>query len=195
MGKEVLAMDVDEVLFPLLEHFLMSHNVQQNTQFSFDDFKTYHFEDVLGLSVPETVDRVYAFSAADHSHIDPILSTQEGITRLKNRFDIEIVTARHEQFRPNTSKWLHDKIGQFFGDIHMIGYAPILEKPLTKAEICLLIGAVALVDDNPTHVFEMPEVGKEGILFGNYPWNRDVILPKGVTRCEDMIEVAEHFGV
>jgi 5'(3')-deoxyribonucleotidase len=195
MSKEVLALDVDEVVFPLVSHYLVQHNENYGTAFSADDLTTYRLEDVLSLPVDEMIKRIYEFHDADHTHIDPLENTQEGINRLRERFDINIVTARHSRFYHQTEKWLRDKIGDFFGSIHMIGYGPVVEKPITKSEVCLSIGAIALVDDNLEHLTDLPKYGKEGVLFGDYRWNQADSLPPGITRCLDMIKVAEHFGV
>ena len=195
MGKEVLAVDVDEVFKPFLSNFLIDHNSRYGTDHRVEDFESYHFEGTLGLTVPETVGRVFDYLREDHSHIEPIEGAQEAIDRLQTRFDIEVITARDPQFEANTDIWLRSKLGDFFTGLNMVGYSPIMEKPVTKAEICVTLGAVAMIDDSLSHIKDCVEAGVEGVLFGDYVWNQADELPAGVTRCVNWPAVAEHFGV
>ncbi|HEY5267859.1 MAG TPA: hypothetical protein VII94_01850, partial [Candidatus Saccharimonadales bacterium] len=80
-------------------------------------------------------------------------------------------------------------------DVVMIGWAPIMEKPLTKAEVCIDLGAIALIDDSLPHILHAVESGVEGVLFGNYPWNQTLELPIGAIRTESWPKVLEHFNV
>lgn len=195
MHKEVLACDVDGVLFPLLSHFLEDYNNSHGTNLTPADFKTYDFDGPLGLSVPETVDKIYAFLRADHSHIEPLEEAEYALERLETRFTPEIVTARHSDFETSTWQWLQEKLPNRFTAIKSVGYAPIMERPVTKVEICKQIGAVALIDDSLGHVRLCPPEGIDGVLFGDYSWNQSDELPRGVTRCEDWPKVVEHFNV
>ena len=76
-----------------------------------------------------------------------------------------------------------------------IGFPEVMEKPLTKAEVCKEIGAVALIDDSLKHLLQCSEVGIEGILFGDYPWNQTDSLPENITRCTNWLEVLEHLNI
>lgn len=195
MSKEVLACDVDEVLFPLLDNFLEDYNQTNGTDIATRQFMTYDFDKPLGLSVPETVDVLYEYLHTDHSHIEPLEGVEDALGRLSKKFDLEIVTARHPQFEMATLRWLQEKIPMKFRSIKLIGYAAIMEKPVTKAEVCHELGAVALIDDSVEHVVTCAENGVEGVLFGDYYWNQTKELPPGVTRCESWQQVAEHFNV
>lgn len=195
MTKDVLACDVDEVLFPLLDNFLEDYNQANSTDIAAHEFMTYDFDKPLGLSVPETIDTLYKYLHTDHSHIEPLEGVEDALGRLSRNFELEIVTARHPQFEIATLHWLQDKLPVKFRSIKLIGYAAIMEKPVTKAEICHEIGAVALIDDSVEHVTTCAENGVEGVLFGNYSWNQTDKLPQGVTRCESWQLVAEHFNV
>ncbi|MGH7234327.1 MAG: hypothetical protein ACREF7_02680, partial [Candidatus Saccharimonadales bacterium] len=74
-------------------------------------------------------------------------------------------------------------------------YAPMMEAPKSKAEVCQELGAIALIDDSLGHTKECAEVGIEGILFGDYYWNQVDVLPPGVTRCVDWQAVNQHFNI
>jgi hypothetical protein len=63
----------------------------------------------------------------------------------------------------------------------------------SKAEVCQEIGAFALIDDSIGHVTGCAEIGRRGILFGNYPWNQAEILHEDIIRCPDWRIVLDHF--
>lgn len=196
MSREVLAVDVDEVFFPMAQNFLDDYNAQNGTQHSLADFKTYRFEHDLGLSIKQTVKEVFGWiGTGNHLHIQPLEGSIEAVDKITSQYDVEVITARDSMFRSVTTDWLSAKFGQVFKDIHFVGYSPIMEVPVSKAEICQKIGAFAMIDDSISHLVECAEVGIDGILFGDYPWNQVKELPSGLTRCRDWQVVAEYLNV
>jgi len=195
MPKETLAIDIDEVLFPFLENFLLHYNGAEGTTHTINDFNEYHFSKPLGLSLADCVQRVYDYTALDHAHIDPIQGVEDALERLSTRYTLEVVTSRPSKYEVNTWKWIQEKLPDRFSAMKMIGYSLLQNEKLTKAEVCAGIGAVALIDDVLDNVLPCVDVNIEGILFGDYPWNRYPVLPSGVVRCANWQEVLEHFGV
>lgn len=197
MSKEVLATDVDEVLFPFLQEFSGWHNQEYGTNLEIADFKTYEFSDTLGVSVPETVHRVHTFLGVEHSFlgVNPLEESQEAIARLGERFKITAITARHPQFRDSSLGYLLEHFGGKIADITLVGTSATVDVLRSKAEVCRELGAVALIDDSITHVAGCVEVGIGGVLFGDYPWNQANELPEAVVRQKNWAGVLEYFGV
>jgi len=189
--------DVDEVAFPFVTEFSRWHNDLYATDVGLQDFHTYEFDQVLGISLPETIARVHAFLEQDHHHlsVDPLDLARESIARLTERYSLVAVTARHPTFRKATDAYLRTHFRDYFQDIVLIGHHGNMEVVRSKVSVCEELGAVALIDDSLTHVTGCAEAGIKGILFGDYVWNQtDKLLP-GIVRCTDWSEVAEHFGV
>lgn len=196
MGRKTIAVDIDEVLFPFVDEFIKYHNNRFLTSLRKDQFHTYEFSKPLNLGISETVERIYAFfKQLDSNAIKPFEESKKAIAKLLKYYDLAVVTARHPQFEAISIKWLKEHYGNSFADITHIGYAPIMEKPKTKAEVCLEIGAVALIDDSIDHVLQCSELDIEGILFGDYPWNQVSSLPSNVIRCPDWQNVLQHFNL
>ncbi len=194
MSKEVIAVDVDEVLFPFAEEFIRSHNPKHGTRLELEHFTSYDFDGPLGLSVRETIERVFDFiDETEHMCIIPIQDAKESVSKLSERFELVVVTARDPRFERVTKEWLEEHFPGCFNGIEMVGYAPIMEKPVTKAEVCAKIGAIALVDDSLPHLKQIAEHGLRGVLFGNYPWNQVDYLPAGVVRKDNWPRVLEYF--
>ncbi len=194
MKRERIAIDVDEVLFPFLDEFIQYHNNKYGTSLTRDQVDNYEFSKALKLDIPATVQRIYNF----HEHlgnktVEPFEASKEAIAKLSKKYDLSIVTARHPKFEDMTTEWLKRHYGDIFKNINHIGFAPIMEKARTKAEVCLEIKAIALIDDSVDHILGCSAVGIDGILFGDYPWNQYNSLPPNVTRCINWGEVLRHF--
>ncbi|GAC1386465.1 MAG: hypothetical protein NVS1B7_4780 [Candidatus Saccharimonadales bacterium] len=195
MSKEVIAVDVDEVLFPFLDEFITYHDNKYGSRLHKDLFYTYDFDQPLGLPQAETTKRVYEFlDYIDEIPVDPLETACSSIAKLATKYDLAIVTARHSQFERLTANWLSEHFPAIFKQVRAIGYAAIIEQPLTKAAVCQELKAIALIDDSITHVTQCADAGIEGILFGDYPWNRIPIVKPGVFKCENWNKVVEHFN-
>ena len=197
MSKEVLATDIDEVLFPFLQEFSGWHNQEYGTNLEADDFKSYEFSDTLGLSVPETVHRVHTFLSVDHSFfgVSPLEESQEAISKLGEQYKLVAVTARHPQFKKSSLNYLRKFFDDKITDITLVGTSATVDVLRSKAEVCKELGAIALIDDSVVHVTGCAEVGIDGILFGDYPWNQTDELPEGVVRHKNWAGVLEYFNV
>jgi 5'(3')-deoxyribonucleotidase len=197
MGKEVLALDIDEVIFPFVREFIPWHDQEFGTDLRFEDFHNYDFDSVLSISVPEVVDRVHAFLGQEHGHKDvtPIDEAVNAVRRLHRKYDIHALTARHPSFRRTTEEYLGEYFSYTISDLTLVGHVANMDVVRSKAEVCVELGAVALIDDSVGHVSGCTEQGIIGVLFGDYPWNSTVDIPKEVIRCKNWSEVLNYFGV
>lgn len=197
MSKEVLALDKDEVIFPFVREFSAWHNDVFGSSLKEEDFYTYEFEHILGVSISETVARVHRFleQGRGHKEVSPIEQSVEAVTRLTSRFDVHIVTARHPSFERVTKTYLEEHFGGLITNLTMVGHVATMEVLRLKAEVCEEIGAVALIDDSPWHLNQCVDRGIKGVLFGDYGWNRQVEVNPGIIRCSDWQAVVEYFNV
>lgn len=196
-NREILAMDIDEVVFPFLDQFIVWHRQEYGALLKREDFLTYEFDTTLGISVEETVKRVHGFLEHEHTHtnVTPIDQADMAIHRLNERFEIHPVTARHPMFRKVTHEYLTEHFGDVFKEITLVGHAATMDILRSKAEVCQELGAFALIDDSVSHVTGCVEVGIGGILFGNYPWNQTNDLRPDIVRCPDWPAVLEYLNV
>jgi|AntRauTorckE6833_2_1112554.scaffolds.fasta_scaffold11243_4 uncharacterized HAD superfamily protein len=196
MSREVIAVDADEVSFPFLTEFTKYHNQQFGTSYRPDEFDSYYFHKVMGLTRQEVKERIFAFHDVDDSLVPPIEGSKTALDQIAQHYDIVTVTARHPQFQEQTRRWLVDIHEMPFRDVYAIGHEDTAEHPRSKVEVCQEIGAVALIDDSPKHLMDCGEAGMDGILFGDYSWNQaKEELPERVTRCVDWPAVLHYFGI
>lgn len=191
--KKTIAIDIDEVLFPFVEAFVVENNTKYKTDLTPEDFFTYEFHEVLGLDIQETFKRVYAVHHAGYDNYLPLDGSVDALGRLANSFDLVIVTARNPRFAEATGAWLDSHFGGIFNKMIAIGHPAEVSKPQAKAALCVELDAVALVDDSIKHVSRCEEYGIQGILFGDYPWNRYIDIPSSAVACKDWFEVLEYF--
>ena len=196
MSKKIIAIDIDEVLFPFMDAFRVHHNKIYGTHYSQDDIVSYDLAKELGISVQGAVDRVYNFHQSDDNKlVSPLSAARAAIKKLGEVYDLEIVSSRLPQLSSITASQLDKYFPGCFGGVTFIGYAAVLENPRTKVEVCLEIKAFALIDDQLHHLEPAAKQGIKAILFGNYSWNKTDKLPPGVTRCRDWPAVLKYFNV
>ncbi len=193
MSKEVLAVDVDEVLFPFMPQFVEFYNQRYDKQVKVGDFVSYNFEEILEIGQSEVSECIYTFHNMKDLHVQPVYESQKAIQHLREFYDLSIITARHPMFEDSTKAWLQDKYEGAFSRVVLIGHAAIMERPQTKAQVCKDIGAVALIDDSPSHHEKCVEENIGAVLFGEYGWNIDAKVSEGIVRCKDWPAVGEYF--
>lgn len=188
--KPILALDLDELLFPFAENFLKYVNNERGTGFSIDDIPGYLFKGLPDIPLPEVLQLIGAFLTRTGLQPLPLQGAVEAVEQLKHQFELVVVTARYDELKEATLAWLQTYFPDMFERIVLCNsFAVTRPNTRTKVDVCLELGAVALVDDSVAHVTEMATDGKRGVLFGDYPWNQTDELPEGVTRARNWDEV------
>ena len=189
MAKRVLAIDIDEVLFPLVPQLAIYYNIHYGTSLKFEDYVTYDLDKVWGSTVQEAVARVNAYFAAGNLQVEPIDGAIEALGRLAERYRLVVITSRHDTLTEATHAWLDRHFDGVFETVILAGNHHVGGNVKTKVSLCRELGAVALIDDSVRYVKECAVAGQRAILFGDYPWNQTDALPDGVVRARDWAEV------
>jgi uncharacterized HAD superfamily protein len=193
-NKPVIAVDIDEVLFPLAPTFLKYYNQQTNTSYGVEDMTSYYMEEVSGEPREVVLEKLKAYLDSEyHTGAKPISGAIEAISRLRKNYSLVIVTARAPFFEGHTQKFLHEHFSGLYDGFYNIHQSDIEHKHLSKAQACKEIGAVALIDDHLNYVLDAAQNGVSCLLFGNYAWNQTDKLPDKVTRVKNWREVLEYF--
>ena len=100
MRKPVLAVDIDEVLAGFIPTLSVWHNELHGSSLTAVSFFSYEFHLVFDCTMDECNSRVDAFFCSRHfaEDIAPICGAKEALLRLKDHFDLHIVTARQLVF-------------------------------------------------------------------------------------------------
>lgn len=195
--KPMVALDLDDIIYPFLPDVLPHLNSAFDTTLGVEDFFSYEFERVIGdVTRQQVIDVVLDYFATNEvGHPTPHVGSLDAIDRLLERYRLAIVTSREDSLREVTLAWLSAHFPDRFDDVQLCN-SFVVTNPLLrrrKVDVCLEIGAVALVDDGLANVVEAAAHGMRGVLFGDFPWNRTDTLPGGVVRVLDWEAVVEEL--
>jgi len=197
--QQIIAVDVDDVLKESSQFLVGYSNRKWGTSLTIDDYNE-HWAEMWQVDAAEMQRR------AEHIHAEGLLvhgepfdDTKQVLEKLKERYTLVVTTSRQRLIMKQTQEWLKAYFGELFSEVHFAGIWDDIEiesairAQMTKAQLLKDIGAHYLVDDHPKHCLAAAELGIESLLFGSYPWNQNIDLPKGVTRVSDWQGVAVYF--
>lgn len=199
--KKTIAVDIDDVLSASAEAFIAFSNKQWGHTLSVDDYLE-EWAVVWQVDLDEAArrsDLIHTYGdtlIASHRVYDDAYSV---LKRLRDRFNLIIVTSRRKVMQSATEKWIDQYFPDIFSAIHYAGIWDS-EKHIsemvkaTKADLCLELGADYLIDDQPKHCIAAAHAGIPSILFGDFKWNRYDIVSTGVTRIHSWKEVERYFN-
>jgi len=173
-----IGIDVDDVLFPLNEGFIIHQNRYYGTNLT--TFNEYDISGALGCTKDEAVRRYHEYyTTPEFKSTLPLVGSQEAVASLVTKHDLSIVTSRPEFIRDLTLEWLAQHFPGSFNPrkVHFTNRCNFHDqKKRTKESICLEEGIELMIDDAVHYVRGCLSVGIKAILFGDYGWNQ---LPMG----------------
>ncbi|RYG69280.1 hypothetical protein EON64_03115 [archaeon] len=117
-----------------------------------------------------------AFFESNHfkQGLNPLPHAYDVLQRMKFLYSLHVVTARQHKVEAITRSWLNTHFPNTFDEVHFGNHYSKDGKSRSKAEICKTIGAKLLIDDNMIYATQCALEGISVVLFGRYPWNREV---------------------
>lgn len=200
MTKKIIAVDADDTLFDENTAIRLYMNDTYGFKHTEADylvtgpFENY-WERIWQLE-PEKTHKMYEefVGSFKKQHLAPIKNAFQVLKRLQQEYDLVIITSRDHR----TVEWTHAALSkhypELFNDVHFVALWGNGEK-VTKAKICVEIGASYLIDDSYDHCKLASEAGVQTILFGDYGWNRNKPLESRMTRCKDWQAVSAFFNL
>jgi len=184
-----IGFDVDEVLAEFLKGIIPWYNRKHKTNFKYEDFHTYDFWKVWNCSKEDAVKEALEFCRQDElSELEPVKGSVEGVKLLRQKYQLQPVTARPDVALPRTKGWLAEKYDNVFLRPKFSG--GVYHGPgKSKAELCKELGINVLVEDNGDTAKECVKEGIRVILIDR-AWNQPV-MPKGVVRVYHWDQIPE----
>jgi uncharacterized HAD superfamily protein len=196
MNKKIIAVDIDDVLSLGAEGFVSYSNKMWGTNLTVEDYDE-RWSRMWQVDHEEEKRRaIQIYNSGIVGNFEHRKEALGVLRHLKKNYKLVITTSRVSKVKEDTLQWLDKNFPGIFEEVHLAGLYDTLTKDshkLTKGELVREIGANYIIDDHPKHVFAAAEAGIPAILFGNYSWNRDLKLPKNVTRCKSWAEVKRYF--
>ena len=196
MLKEVLALDIDDVVVKHVEAFIKWSNTNYDTNLTADDYSE-AWHEIWGVDAEEEEARKKLFFTDEIvGAFEIVEGAAEGITALSAVKKIIGVTSRRESLKPVTERVLDEVVPGVVDDVVFATQFRDGQKVTRpKADICLEIGATNLIDDQLKHCLAVSKVGVSAVLFGNNASGLVDELPENITRANIWSEVLDYFGV
>lgn len=195
---KTIAVDIDDVLSASAEGFATFSNAHWGSNITADDYSE-TWATVWGIPLEEAKKRAIEFHnlnvVADYRHHAAAIPV---LRKLREHYNLVVVTSRREALKPATDKWLHTYSPGVFNGVHYAGIwdsgQPLHALKQTKARLCSTIGADYLIDDQLKHCLAVAACDIQALLFGDYAWNRgDETLLAAITRVADWWAVERYF--
>ncbi|MES2631156.1 MAG: hypothetical protein V4611_04315 [Patescibacteria group bacterium] len=200
MKRPIISIDIDDVLSESASSFVAFSNKHWGTNLTAEDYnddwaKMWNMEPGEATNAElKTRGDEYHKTVLNHSS----LNAHQALEKLKKDFDLILVTSRRTSMKGDTLTWIQREFpGIFLEDkIFFAGMWDVISEhsaKVTKGELLKELGSSYHIDDQPKHCFAALENGITPLLFGEYGWNREVEVPKGMVRVKDWFEVVEYF--
>ena len=197
MSKEVIGVDIDDVLADTAEGFTAFSNEYFGTTLSVADY-TEHWAEMWRVDNREVERRAAVYNhsgaATRYRHRE---EARPVLDRLAEQYDLLALTSRNGGMKEQTFAWIETHFSGLFKDIQFAG---IFDGPLhdgmlsmTKADLFASNNVNYVIDDQLKHCRAAAQLGIRAVLFGNYHWNTASELPPLITRCDDWQAVGEYF--
>jgi 5'(3')-deoxyribonucleotidase len=138
-----IAVDLDEVLFPLLKPMMKYHKVKDPLTMRYP----YKFAEVFGVTPERAQSMLYEYyETPEFENQRPVMGARHNVDAISQNVDtMYIVTGRQEFLRDKTEKWVQTHFPDVFNDIIFTNsYTP---DEVRKADVCRALNADLLIDD------------------------------------------------
>lgn len=189
--KMKIGVDLDEVIVEFVRAFLDFYNQKFDTNYFFEQWRTYNFWEVFGKTKEETVrvvDEFYNSKLFDEMKL--IDGSKESIEKLAEKNQLSIVTSRPLRFREKTEKFSK----KYFSTIPIkIFYSNSTSEghDSGKARVCKREGIEIFIEDDLECAVKCAEAGVRVFLLSK-PWNRGKL--DGIIRVYNWKEILKKIG-
>jgi len=204
MAKQVIAVDIDDVLSATAEGFTRYSNEQWGNTHKAENYSE-AWADFWNVSIDEAMKRSDIYHASgvigEFEHYAEALPVLRGLAK---KYTLVVITSRKKAIKELTDAWLERHFPGVFSAVHYAGIWDIkegeeraIERRLsqTKTELARELGASYLIDDQLKHCAGAADAGIAALLFGGRHRTVDrSVLPAGITFVQDWQAVEEYFS-
>ena len=165
MSRLVIAIDCDDVLITASAYVVSTYNQRYGTNVLLEHAHI-SGNDEWQADRGEVFRRLSEIQHSnDYARIAPPADAIEVVRRLSKRHELHLVTARPRGVIAVTERMLDRYFPKCFSSVNHLG------PDQSKGNMCTVLQADVLVDDNLRHLRTAKECGVQGRLwFGEYPW-------------------------
>lgn len=200
MHRATLAIDIDEIKFPLMASFSDWHNRKYGTAWNPQELKTYNVWESWDVTREEAIAKMSEFyKTPEFERQKPIEGSVRGVNLLSKGFNLLNITSRPQAIKDKTITF----IARYFEQIQPedVHFASDFYKERsgdgTKSAICKRIGAHAIIEDSLEYALDCADNGIL-VFMPDKPWNKKEVLPENIIRVSTWKEMPEiiyhHFA-
>lgn len=184
--KPIIVFDFDDVLIDVTKGFLQFYKDRKEFVVDYEKIETdiSLLMNITGEEELKLWDKF--FVSEEYLSLSPNPQTLEVLEKLKERFELVILTNRVDRFRQSAISWIEKHTPNYFSKVL---FAPDFPKEKrSKGQICVDLGTTLLVDDEPKNILSCVEYNVPVVVYDS-PWNRK--LPKELPRIKSLKEIEE----
>ena len=168
----IIGVDLDDVLMDTFPAFLAFCNQRYNEQFRVEQFVSFRYYGVWGLTKEQGRARFIEFDSSESKKsIPPMPGAKEMIARLAQVHELHIITARPQEIAEGTHQWIEQHFPEVFTDVHFCSKNGGADYHRPKPLVCKELGAMLHIEDHPETAEQCAKEGIHVYLF-DQPWNR-----------------------
>lgn len=187
--KPILVFDFDDVLIDVTRSFLRFYKDKKKFDVDYEKIET---DIVFPVKMTEEEELKLwddFFESEEYLSLLPHSQTLAVLGKLKEKFDLVILTSRIERFRRSALAWIEKQLPDYFSKVLFAVDFP--EGKREKGLICADLKAVMLVDDQPENILSCRECGISAVVYDR-PWNRK--LPPDFPRIVSLEQIERLLG-
>jgi len=193
-----IGIDFDEVLVNHLDSIIEYYNNKYSTNYSFNDFHSYHFCEVWGGTREDAIKEIFDFYNTSYFKEQKIIEESKLVlNKFKELgFDLFVITGRPNSISEDTITKINDNFKDFFKDILFTNNFSIEGIELKKSDFVNNLQLDYFIEDSIPYskdILENTNV-KKLFLFNN-PWNiNETISDSRLIRVDSWKEILESFN-
>jgi len=197
MPKKRIAVDIDDTLFAHFSELAEWHNSQFGTNLTLEHNHP-KGEDALRAwkadTIEQAVRRVHEFyKTSQYEEAKPFEDALKVMARLSKDYELIIVTARDTIQEEFTHLWLSRYFTDMYKDVHFTAMYSLEGKARTKLEVFRDLNVDYVIDDSLQNCLDAAEDGRIALVYGDYPWNRQVDSSKNTIRVNEWLDIEDYF--
>src|SRR5438105_10920518 len=121
-NKPLIAVDIDDVIFPLVPDLIQYLDREHKVRLTKEDFVRYDIRRVW-KDGPEEAVRIFETYKRHPERIAvaPVKGAKEALNTLSSDYEIIVMTARDIETKDITDAWITHHFPDLFKDVHLVG--------------------------------------------------------------------------
>ena len=181
--------DCDEVISETMDEILKRWKFKDKKVLK-TDITSYFLRDVPKLNMTKedwVKEFFWFFGSDDYFQTKPVVWALEKLKELKNQwYELYVVTARAEQFKERTIKWVNENFEWIFSWYLFMNQ--FKENEVPKSKLCKDFWIKLLIDDSVNNILDINKEWIPWILLDK-PWNAWIEDNKLIKRCKSRDDV------